>query len=334
MGTPSWQYDVALSYAGEDRAQARELAKGLQVAGYSVFYDEFEDLWGEDLSVKLDAVFGKQSRFCVILVSAHYVKKPWTNMERQAVVARAMQQHPERYLLPIRLDDSDLPGLAVTAYKDLREQSLEEILESLKRILGPPPLPSAKLVIRRPEDIIIRMHPRNFLSIVVQKDNVDTPWFNLDCHLINEGQKSGRIQRLEALVTPSGKRGIQFTWNLFYEYLPGGLVQEKIADAGPLELRPAESRLLGVQFIGLRLDWKLLWPAGEYEFDISGWVNREPREPEANLRTRFRAKISPRESLDLNRWAEAPNSAWELLNDPHNAVGIPATIDTSTLTVG
>jgi hypothetical protein len=314
--------------------QARELAKQIQTAGYSVFYDEFEELWGQDLSVKLHDVYGKQSRFCVILVSKHYLKKPWTNMERKAVLARAMQQDAA-YLLPIRLDDSELPGLAsVTAYKDLRQQPMEKILESLKRILGPPPSAVEQLVKRRPEDIIIRMYPRNFLGIVVQKDNVNTPWFNLDCHLINESRKPGRIRRLEAMVTPSGKRGIQFMWNIFYEYLPGGQVQEKTADAGPLELGPGESQLLGVQFIGPRLDWKLLWPAGEYEFDILGWVNREPREPEADLRTRFRVKISPWESRELNRWYKAPDSTWEWLHDPHNAVGIPVTIDKSTLIVG
>ncbi|MGH9891396.1 MAG: TIR domain-containing protein, partial [bacterium] len=283
MEARSSQYDVALSYAGEDRVQAKGLAKRIQTAGYSVFYDEFEDLWGEDLSVKLHEVYGKQSRFCVIFVSKHYLKKPWTNVERKAVLARAMQ-HDTTYLLPIRLDDSDLPGLTgVTAYKDLRQQSMEEIFESLKRILGPPPLAVA-LVKRRPEDIIIRMHPQNFLGIVVQKDNVETPWFNLDCHLINESRKPGRLRRLEATVTPSGKRGIQFMWNIFYEYLPGGQVQEKTADAGPLELGPGESQLLGVQFVGPRMDWKLLWSAGEYEFDILGWVNREPRELEADLR--------------------------------------------------
>jgi hypothetical protein len=95
----------------------------------------------------------------------------------------------------------------------------------------------------------------------------------------------------------------------------GRLVQEKIADAGLLELGPAESRLRGVQFIGPRLEWKFLWPAREYEFDVLAWVNGEFRELEADLRTRFRAKISPRESLELNRWVdnEASNSAWELL---------------------
>lgn len=333
MQSRSWQYDVALSYARENQAQAKELAKRIQKVGYSVFYDEFEELWGADLSVKLHDVYEKQSRFCVILVSEHYVRKHWTNKERQHALARAMQQDTT-YLLPIRLDDSELPGLAgVIAYKDLRQQSMEEILESLKRMLGPSPLALEQLVKRRPEDIIIRMHPRNFLGIVVQKDNVETPWFNLDCHLINENRKPGRMQRLEALVTPSGKRGIQFMWNLFYEYLPGGRVQEKTADAGPLELGPGESRLLGVQFIGPRLDWKLMWPAGEYEFDILGWINREPREPEADLRTRFQVGISHWESQELNRWAEAPDSAWKGLNDPHNAVGIPVTIDKSTLIV-
>jgi TIR domain len=334
MVSPSWQYDVALSYAGEDRAQARELAMRIHKAGYSVFYDEFVELWGEDLSVKLHDVYEKQSHFCVILVSRHYLRKPWTNNERQHVLARAMRQDTV-YLLPIRLDDSELPGLAgVIAFKDLRRHSMEDIFESLKKILGPPPPALEQLVKRRPEDTIIRVHPRNFLCVVVQKDNVETPWFNLDCHLINESRKPGRLQRLEVMVTPSSKRGIQFMWNLFYEYLPGGQIQVKSADAGPLELGPEESRLLGVQFIGPRLDWKLMWPPGEYEFDILGWVNRQPREPEADLRTRFQAKISPWESQELNRWADALDSAWKRLNDPHNAVGIPVTIDKSTLVVG
>ena len=334
MGSWGWQYDVALSYAGEDRVHARELATRIQTAGYSIFYDEFEELWGEDLSVKLHEVYGKQSRFCVILVSKHYLKKPWTNMERKAVLARAMQQDTA-YLLPIRLDDSELPGLTgVTAYKDLRQKTMEQIFESLKRILGPPRLAAVQLVKREPEDIIVRMHPRNFLGIVVQKDNVKTPAFNLDCHLINESRKPGRIQRLEVMVTPSGKRGIQFMWNLFYEFLPGGQVMEKIADAAVLELGPEESRLLGVQFVGPRLDWELLWSAGEYEFDILGWVNRGPREPEADLRTKFRVEISHRESLDLNSWAQASDSMWEWLHDPHNAVALPVTIDKSTLIVG
>jgi TIR domain len=329
------QYDVALSYAGEDRGQARELAKLIQTAGYLVFYDEFEVLWGEDLSVKLHEVYEKQSRYCVLFVSKHYLNKPWTNVERKAVLARAMQQET-RYLLPIRLDDSELPGLpGVTGYMDLRQNSLQKIFESLKRILGPPPSAVVQpLVERRRDDAIVRMHPRNFLGIVVQKDTLEAPWFNLDCHLINESRQPARVQRLEALVTPSGKRGIPFAWNLFYEFLPGGRVMEKTADAAAIELGPEASRMLGVQFLGPRLSWELQWPVGQYEIDILGWVNRGPREPAADLRTRFKVQVSFQDWQWLNVWAGAPEAAWEQLNDPHNAVAIPVTIEQATLEVG
>ena len=92
--------------------------------------------------------------------------------------------------------------------------------------------------------------------------------------------------------------------------------------------------MLGVQFVGPRLDWELQWPAGEYELDILGWINKGPREPEADLRTKFQVEINSWESRELTLWAEAPESKWEWLNDPHNAVAIPVTIDKSTLVVG
>ncbi len=43
-----YQYEVALSFAGEDRVFAETVAKGLRSNGLEVFYDEFyrEKLWG------------------------------------------------------------------------------------------------------------------------------------------------------------------------------------------------------------------------------------------------------------------------------------------------
>ncbi len=51
-------YDVALSFAGEDRKLAEALAKALQKNGIKVFYDEFEKskLWGKDPYKYLNAV--------------------------------------------------------------------------------------------------------------------------------------------------------------------------------------------------------------------------------------------------------------------------------------
>ena len=36
------KYDVALSFAGEDRLHAKELAQLLKSGGYRVFYDDYE----------------------------------------------------------------------------------------------------------------------------------------------------------------------------------------------------------------------------------------------------------------------------------------------------
>ncbi|MBW1700309.1 MAG: hypothetical protein JRK26_26420 [Deltaproteobacteria bacterium] len=57
-------YDVALSFAGEDRKFAEAVAIGLRDAGIDVFYDDYyaADLWGEDLSVKLRKVYHEDSR--------------------------------------------------------------------------------------------------------------------------------------------------------------------------------------------------------------------------------------------------------------------------------
>lgn len=45
------QFDVALSFSGEDRKYVEKVAYFLKKMGYSVFYDKYEkvSLWGKDL---------------------------------------------------------------------------------------------------------------------------------------------------------------------------------------------------------------------------------------------------------------------------------------------
>ena len=97
-----FEYDVAVSFAGEDRRYADELARALTARGLKVFYDDFErsKLWGEDLYAYLSDVYRTKARFCLILVSRHYARKRWTNLERRAAQARAFEDS-RPYLLPI-----------------------------------------------------------------------------------------------------------------------------------------------------------------------------------------------------------------------------------------
>ncbi len=118
-----YQYDVALSFAGEDRPIVEKLADLLRLKGLEVFYDDFKksDLWGRDLFQHLDDVYANQARFCVIFVSEAYASKAWTNHELKSAQSRAFLQKNDAYILPVRLDDTKIPGIRPTmGYMDLR----------------------------------------------------------------------------------------------------------------------------------------------------------------------------------------------------------------------
>jgi hypothetical protein len=134
--SPEREYEIAISYASEDRPMAEKLAGLLRSDGVKVFFDQFEtaDLWGKDLYQHLHEVYSKQARFAIILISKYYVAshKRWTRHELKAAQVRQLENVSE-YILPVRLDDSELPGLANTiAYLDLRELSLEVIASAVK----------------------------------------------------------------------------------------------------------------------------------------------------------------------------------------------------------
>ena len=127
------EHDVVLSFAGEDRKHAKELADLLKAGGYDPFYDENElaNLWGKNLYDYLSSVYKDRARYCVMFLSQHYERKLWTNHERQMAQARAFQENRE-YILPVRLDDTEIPGIPPTVgYLDLRSMTIKEVYEAL-----------------------------------------------------------------------------------------------------------------------------------------------------------------------------------------------------------
>lgn len=126
-------YDVALSFAGEDRAHARKIAELLRSSELTVFYDEYEQasLWGRNLYTHLSDVYQNKARYCLMFISEHYAKKLWTKRERESAQARAFRES-EEYILPLRLDDTTLPGIEDTVgYLDLRETTHEQVVQLL-----------------------------------------------------------------------------------------------------------------------------------------------------------------------------------------------------------
>lgn len=129
-------FDLVVSFAGEDRRIAHELALLLKERGVRAFYDEDAqaELLGETLTEYLIDLYKNRASYCVVLVSKFYVEKRWTRYEWKAAQARSFEEIDEPYILPIRLDNTELPGLLSTiGYVSLPGHSVLEIADIIHR---------------------------------------------------------------------------------------------------------------------------------------------------------------------------------------------------------
>lgn len=132
------RFEIALSFAGENREYVEQVASVLHTAGVEIFYDEYEKvtLWGKDLVEHLDFVYRGGARHCLMFISAAYAEKVWPIHERRSAMAYALEQRVE-YILPVRFDDTPIPGLRPTVgYLDARNISSMELAELVMAKLG------------------------------------------------------------------------------------------------------------------------------------------------------------------------------------------------------
>lgn len=129
-------FDVAITYAGSDRAIAKDIADRLVNFGLVVFYDRYypEHLLGEDLAETFDDIFRHRASFCVMLISKAYADREWTRHERRSALARAVGEKGKAYILPLRRDSTELPGLPPTlGHLSLDEHDTAEVAEIIYR---------------------------------------------------------------------------------------------------------------------------------------------------------------------------------------------------------
>ena len=158
MSKGEFEYEVGLSFAGEQRGYVEQVAHELRSLGIRVFFDDYEkaELWGKDLYSHLDDIFQNRCTYCIIFVSEEYAKKVWPNAERESAQARALKENQE-YILPVKFDSTPVPGLRDTIHfidamrtppceiadltrqklgRQLREEFLPPILDRLFERLG------------------------------------------------------------------------------------------------------------------------------------------------------------------------------------------------------
>jgi hypothetical protein len=119
-----FEFDACISFAGQDRQYAEQIVRMLQAEGLTVFYDADEQsrLLGRELGSYLHEVYSKKSRYCLPLISEAYRDKYWTVFERRASLERAIQERGAEYILPVRIDETEIPGiLSTVGYVHIQE---------------------------------------------------------------------------------------------------------------------------------------------------------------------------------------------------------------------
>ncbi|SMD10879.1 toll/interleukin-1 receptor domain-containing protein [Lentzea albidocapillata] len=133
-----YEFDVAPSFAEQDRAKVEPIVRRLEDLGVKVYYDEDQLVarWGLDLIELTTETLTHKVRYVLMFASRHYVEHKWARHERKTAQARALGQQNE-YLLPIKLDDTEVPGLLSSiGYLDLRVHDTEVIAQSVVQKLA------------------------------------------------------------------------------------------------------------------------------------------------------------------------------------------------------
>jgi hypothetical protein len=135
MAKDQFEYDVVLSFAGEDRAVANEFADLCRAKNMKVLSEECRSIepGGSDFVTHIAELYRTKACYCVMFISQHYPLKKWTESERTAAQQHALRDANE-YLIPVQLDRTEVPGIREAAsYWDLRQHSPESIVDWLEQ---------------------------------------------------------------------------------------------------------------------------------------------------------------------------------------------------------
>ena len=214
-----YQYDVALSFAGEDRSFAKAICVALKREGIKVFYDKDEDvnLWGKDLATRLKEVYCDDSQYCIIILSDSYVNKKWPRLELQHAIRRSIEQKGEDYILPVCLDgfSNEVPGMPTIGYIPVESTNPKKVVNKfLQKIRGPHQSQQKKLppVLQEhgPEEISRRLSRcGSLMGAIKQKEEISrrlSRYGSLMGAIKQKEEISRRLSQREQLLEEISKR--------------------------------------------------------------------------------------------------------------------------------
>src|SRR5690606_25445440 len=103
------EFEIAISFAGENRQLAKYIAEQLESIDISVFLDEHYEAnyLGKAWSKEFERIFINDSMYVVCILDIHHKNKIWPTFERDCFKKRVTQGE----VIPIFLDDTVFVGI-------------------------------------------------------------------------------------------------------------------------------------------------------------------------------------------------------------------------------
>lgn len=138
-----YKYDVAISFAEEDRLIALNIARALELQGLKTYYypDNIPDDLGQDITERLTKIYAEESASAVVIFSENYFKeeRTYTRIELEAIKKRMKEETDIVYMIPVKPDKN----FVVAEERELSQLIFvewnyndKEIAAALARLLG------------------------------------------------------------------------------------------------------------------------------------------------------------------------------------------------------
>jgi hypothetical protein len=133
-------YDLAVSFAGEQRDYVSRTVDACKALGLNVFYDKDKnnDWWGGNFIREQRTVYSSQTRFFVPFLSAEYLAKPIPMDEFSAAMMTAVKRG-DGYILPVLIGDVLVPADLLpphTHYLRAGDYTPDELARQLAQKVG------------------------------------------------------------------------------------------------------------------------------------------------------------------------------------------------------
>jgi hypothetical protein len=126
-----YEFDFAISFAGENRKLAKNIVDLLVVLDCTVFYDEYfeANYLGRAWSKQFNEIFSEKSRLVICLLDKFHAEKIWPTFERECFKSRIS----DASVIPIFLDDTkfvgipdDIIGIMFKDYESANEDAITD----------------------------------------------------------------------------------------------------------------------------------------------------------------------------------------------------------------